>query len=307
MSGTSDLVSTRDATRAGFVALALERNIRATPFIDQARALHATAIQCQSASDLARLTDIRDSLLAAAGVSDKAAGHMSETDKDEAISGLITKFLEPAGDKFGEELVYRFLLTRGDSLGGSMRNIAGALGQLRLSRAVMSALSIRKLEYQVLVGAEQRWITPDPLSGEIERGVKGISWRAAEHRTLIYNLNVPIVHTNVDACLFRCRAADWMNNLNQPTKYAALGELKGGVDPAGADERWKTARTAISRIRREFASHECNPATFFISGAIAKKMSTEIWSFLQQGTLSNAANLLDPDQLASICRWLVGL
>lgn len=36
---SGDLVTTYEATRAGFVALALERNRRATPFVAEARAL----------------------------------------------------------------------------------------------------------------------------------------------------------------------------------------------------------------------------------------------------------------------------
>jgi hypothetical protein len=32
----------------------------------------------------------------------------------------------------------------------------------------------------------------------------------------------------------------------------ALGELKGGIDPGGADEHWKTAQAAFNRIRQAF-------------------------------------------------------
>lgn len=36
-------------------------------------------------------------------------------------------------------------------------------------------------------------------------------------------------------------------------------------------------------------------------------MADEIWADLEQGTLSNAANLTDSAQLASLARWLCGL
>ncbi len=36
LSGSTDLVTTYEETRAGFVSLALEKNRRATPFIEQA-------------------------------------------------------------------------------------------------------------------------------------------------------------------------------------------------------------------------------------------------------------------------------
>src|SRR5215210_5013030 len=90
-------------------------------------------------------------------------------------------------------------------------------------------------------------------------------------------------------------------------RYVALGELKGGIDPAGADEHWKTARTALLRIREAFSSHGLAPASFFVGAAIVKGMAEEIWTQLENGALTNAANLTDANQVASLCRWLVNL
>jgi hypothetical protein len=95
--------------------------------------------------------------------------------------------------------------------------------------------------------------------------------------------------------------------LQTPAAYVALGELKGGIDPAGADEHWKTAGTALSRIRVAFARYVPVPPTFFVGGAVAARMASEIWTQLEDGTLQNAGNLNDMDHVASVCRWLVGL
>ena len=86
-----------------------------------------------------------------------------------------------------------------------------------------------------------------------------------------------------------------------------MGELKGGIDPAGADEHWKTGKTAIDRIRDAFATKALSPKLFFVGGAIAAKMAGEIWTALQRGALSNAGNLTNQDQLASICGWITEL
>jgi hypothetical protein len=116
---SKDLVTTYEAPRSGFVALALEKNRRATPYIAEARALQEAASQAKTPTDLLSIKDIETGLLTAAGLSDKALAHLLPEDKIESIKGLIKNFLEPSGAKFVEELVFRFLLTRGDTLGGS--------------------------------------------------------------------------------------------------------------------------------------------------------------------------------------------
>lgn len=53
LSNSAQLVTTYEAVRAGFVALALERNRRATPYIEEARVLQSLASQVSSPKDLA--------------------------------------------------------------------------------------------------------------------------------------------------------------------------------------------------------------------------------------------------------------
>ncbi|MEG3976185.1 AvaI/BsoBI family type II restriction endonuclease [Microcoleus sp. herbarium8] len=40
---------------------------------------------------------------------------------------------------------------------------------------------------------------------------------------------------------------------------------------------------------------------------MATRMAGEIWHQLENGTLTNAANLNEENQVASICRWLCNL
>ena len=54
-------------------------------------------------------------------------------------------------------------------------------------------------------------------------------------------------------------------------------------------------------------THGLKPSTFFIGAAIENKMAGEIWHQLEEGTLTNAANLTNDNQLASISRWLCSL
>ena len=304
-----DLETTYEAIRAGFVALALEKNRRATPFVAQARALKAAASQAKSPDDLLRLDHIQPAMLTAAGVSDKALKHLRDTNRKEAILGLIRNFLEPAGANFVEELVYRFLLTRGDTLGGSMRNVGGVLAQRKLTRSIIAHLQNADVPYRWHHGETKQWADAPKDDSDIELHLRGLSWEVGGNpRTLVYNLTVPLVRNNVDMCLFNWQHDTLSKDVHKSgPAYIALGELKGGIDPAGADEHWKTARTALGRIHSSFAKQKLKPKTFFVGAAIEAKMASEIWSMLQAAELDNAANLTEDDQIASITRWLCSL
>ncbi len=312
ISSSDDLVTPYEAIRAGFVALALEKNRKATPFVAEARALKVAASQAKAPKELLNIESIKASLLTAAGVSDKAEKHFTEQDHREAIQGLIENFLEPVGQEFVEELVYRFLLIRGDTLGGSMRNLAGVIGERKLTRTIISTLSVAGRPYHWLHSKTMKWIEMSDDDADIELQLRGLHWAYnGQPRTLVYNLTVPFVRKNVDLCLFDCQPTD-MEFGNQktsvhyhPERYLALGELKGGIDPAGADEHWKTANSALQRIRTAFSKKLLSPRTFFVGAAIEKSMAAEIYHQLETGILTNVANLTQEEQLISLSEWMI--
>lgn len=309
LSCSADLITPNEEIRSGFVTLALERNRQATPFVEQARALKVFAMQAKTPAELLQIDEIRPALLTAAGFSDKAVGHTDEVHHTKAIELLIENFLEPAGTEFVEELIYRFLLTRGDSLGGAMRNIAGKLAERKISRAIISALTLTETTFQWLNTVSNTWITGKRGEPDIELNVKALSWvRNGATRTLVYNRTIPLVRKNIDMCLLNCDPDEIKPaTLRVPEKFIAFGELKGGIDPAGADEHWKTAQTALTRIRAAFAVENLLPFLFFIGAVIVDNMAQEIWRHLEDKTLINAANLTDADQVASLSNWLVSL
>lgn len=309
LSDSIELITPPEEIRSGFVSLALERNRQATPFVEQARALKVYALQANSPMELLKIAEIRSALLTAAGFSDKAVGHTDEVNQIRGIELLIENFLEPAGTEFVEELVYRFLLTRGDSLGGTMRNMAGKLAERKLTRAIISALTLTKTAYQWLSNNSKTWIRGKDNDTDIELNLKALSWKkCSEMRTLIYNRNIPLVKKNIDICLLDCPPDEIKPAIFKDTeRFVAFGELKGGIDPAGADEHWKTAQTALERIRTAFATRNLSPHIFFIGAVIVDSMAQEIWTHLEEGTLKNAANLTNADQVASISNWLVSL
>jgi hypothetical protein len=314
LKSSEDLVTTYEAIRAGFVTLALEKSRRATPYIEEARALRIVASKARTPKELLNFREIWAGLLTAAGVSDKAFAYLEDDDKVEAIRGLVENFLEPAGENFIEELVFRFLLTRGETLGGSMRNIGGALAQRKLTRAILSVLSISGKTYRWLHKTSNSWFNKTDDDSSIDLYLGGLAWSHGKNkRTLVFNLWALLVKSNLDFCLLNAEPDDLQaperrkEVLKSRESHIAIGELKGGIDPAGADEHWKAANSAFGRIRKAFARSKYKPRLFFVGAAIAKRMADEIWHQLEVGKLDNAANLTDNDQVASVAHWLCKL
>ena len=309
LKSSKSLETTYEEVRAGFVALALEKNRRATPHVAEARVLKVAAGKARMPADLLKISEIQSGLLTAAGVSDKATNHLQDSDKREAVSGLIESYLEPAGANFVEELVFRFLLTRGDTLGGSMRNIGGFMAQKKLTRGILACLKLSGQKCRWLHKDTKVWAELPDDDSDVELSLRALSWNTRRGpRTLLYNITVPLVKNNVDLSLFNCSFNKLTRKIiHTPSAYIALGELKGGIDPAGADEHWKTARTALNRIHEAFAKQKLKPHTFFIGAAIETKMASEIWDMLKKGRLENAANLTDENHIASISSWLCAL
>ena len=109
------------------------------------------------------------------------------------------------------------------------------------------------------------WISGMDEDSGIEAEIRSLSWANGRgNRVLVFNCNVPSVGKNVDMCLLSMEPELCDEAVKSIDSYIALGELKGGIDPAGADEHWKTATTALDRIRIGFNSAKSKPAIFFM-------------------------------------------
>ena len=307
-----DLVTSHEQTRAGFIEAALAKNYKAKPYIEQAKTLKSLASHAATPTELLNIPEIQNCLLAASGLSDKSLKYFTEEDKKEAIKKLISEFLEPAGMTFIDELVYRFLLIKGDSLGGSMRNYVGLIAQMKLIRKVLSLLSLQRIAFMVLFKNNKKkseWQSLDyELIFDKADEVVAIQWNNKQgNRILVFNATIPLVKNNIDICLYQGNMEDFDNGniIEKDNKAILFGELKGGIDPAGADEHWKTGNSALGRIREAFAEYSIK--TSFIAAAIEKKMAKEIYAQLQDGTLQNAANITKDDQLTAYCNWMINL
>ena len=312
ISSADELVTSRAETRAGFIAMALEKNSMAILHIEEAKTLKVLASKAADPRELLNDDNIRAGLLAASGLSTKSLKYLDEADKTLAIEGLIEKFLEPAGADFVDELVYRYLLTKGDSLGGSARNLAGALGDRKFLQSVIAVLSLGGVLYSWKDCETGAWRDGPIDSNSVEKRIKALYWKkGGKNRLLVMNIKLPLIDKNIDLVLMDAVPGEFQKKDNslflQNTRFIALGELKGGVDPAGSDEHWKTANFALNRVRAKFQGQGLNPQTFFIGAAIERSMADEILDQLDKKVLNHSANLTKEQQLATICSWLTNL
>lgn len=204
-----------------------------------------------------------------------------------------------------------YLLIKGDAVGGTMRNKIGALGQEKLIRAIFSSMSVRGLRGERILTDGRRWMTIDPTEAGAEANIKALHWvNEKGSRLLVFNAKIPTVNKNVDICLFKGELGEYDSGkiVRHDEKAIMFGELKGGIDPAGADEHWKTGNSALNRIRTSFsAAGYPSMMTSFVGAAIERAMAEEIYAQLEDGTLTNATNLTNNNQLIDYCNWLLEL
>lgn len=307
-----DLQTTYDETKIGFLSIALRKSKEACFYIEKAKAFKHIISAYNDPNELIKIGNIQNSLCEAAGVSTKARGYLKPEDISLILSEFSEEFLIPAGIHFIDELVSRYLLTLGDALGGRMRNIIGGIAGEKLTQQIIATLDVRNCEFYYYDRRASKWVDGATFRAEISSDIKAIRWCIKQQtRLLCYDLTVPIVKKNIDIVVFNntdvniSNAKKFNEFKNDPANYLILGELKGGIDPAGADEHWKTANTALSRIRDSFAKENKTIFTFFIGAAIEASMAKEIYNQCISGELTNCANLTKDNQLVEICDWLV--
>ena len=88
LTSSDDLVTTYEAIRTGFVALALEKNRRATPYVAEARALQVAASSAKTPAELPTIRDIESGLLTAAGLSDKSLGNAANLNEENQVASI---------------------------------------------------------------------------------------------------------------------------------------------------------------------------------------------------------------------------
>lgn len=298
-----------DALRA---AIALEKRMIALPYVEEAKTLKFIARRVHSPKELLNLTDIDGGLIAASGLTGRAFYRLNDDEKVSAILGLGCKSTPPSGENFPDELELRYLFSKRKILHIEGQKLANSLGYRKFLRSLVSVLSVADVEYSWKDRNSQVWIYDTKVAVGAEQNVSALYWRKkGKNRLLLLNVSVPLIAKNVDLVVLDAKRTDLSAKdkklLEHNTQFVALGELKGGIDPDGSDEHWKTANFALNRVRSKFQTLGLNPPTFFIGAAIERSMAAEIVQQLNSRVLTRAANLTNSTQLTTICEWLMNL
>ena len=227
------------------------------------------------------------------------------------ISGIVKRGLVEKGHHI--EMAYANL---GDTIGGGWRNEVGRLAYFAVVTPLMRHLHslgilegvIYKLkgtviqdEDGILPQEETYWsvaqLMPEELEERITEFEKGrVVYKELElasgNRLL---LNRQIVWLDEDGQelkmgpdLISTDDTEFVQDM--PLFWA--GELKGGADPAGSDEHWKTATQALNRIlvACEKTGRE-QPPLSFMATILVDRVAREAQEWLDQGKLTSVYNL----------------
>ncbi len=307
----ASLITERSATRERFLRFALEKNRVCSPHVQAAHTFKNLVKDIKTPQELIACNDVRQFLLSAAGLSDKSLAYMGKHDCDEALKNLCDNFLAPEEEHFKDEAVYRYLLIKGDAVGGSMRNLIGKMAEEEVLSCIFSIFNCKGTPFSILKksnSTKEQWIEITEITAGLASDIKAMRWGSSNgQREFVLNASIPLVGKNVDFSLFclpeqeiRIKELVCQNEL-----ALLMGELKGGIDPAGADEHWKTANTALRRIRKAFNEISHPIPLCFVGAAIEANMAEEIYRQYSEGTLAKVANLTKEHQLISFCKWLI--
>ena len=316
----SEITTTPAETAEGFRQQSMRQFTLASPFI-------STIIEAQRklayiGPDLENLLqaaekdqEIIEILIGALGLTEKARNAIGSEETKKFLKRYILArkqdFLEP---DIINNILYRYALTCGDQLGGVKRNDTGKQAEIKFGEYLLKRMQTKYQSFGVsylqrtinnfmnLLGTD----THDLL----ESGLKALQWPG---RILAFNMKCPFVGSSgnyVDIILLStprniCSRTDLSALLREKENYILCGELKGGIDPAGADEHWKTARSALDRIEGSFSTQA--PELVFIGAAIEESMAQEIIQRMEDGKLAGVANLCKSQQIERLVNWLVDL
>src|SRR5437868_1774518 len=220
ISGPAQLETTHAATCKGFLELASAKSQKAAPYIKDAVGFWDELAKVHSPQELLTRPTLRDALISTAGVSAKTLQYLQPADVDKIIVGILDGISPERRKQFREEVFYRYLLTRGASLDGEMRNYIGAVAAMIFVVAVVDALQVKHDPSVYFAEEKTPKRLPEARTFARTHKTQKIEW---EHRTLLFDKKPGIIGKNVDAILLNVQipSGNDRTHLDEHKRYVA--------------------------------------------------------------------------------------
>lgn len=300
----NSLITTKEQTQNSLINTVKEKQKILNEFHKDIAKVKEKLSQIQSVNELKNTEELFPILLIAAGVSEKSIPQLSPESKE----GIINSFIKTINDEnFREKIFYNFILMKGDALGGSIRNQIGTTGEEKFVSTLIRELRNEDIDFFCIEKTNKKW-QKNSYKNIVD--IQGLYWKIGEKERLLFlRKKLPLISKNVDICLCNSNMTEYRQKdiLRNIHKVIMVGEIKSGADPAGADEHWKTANTALKRVREGYSDNTHRVLTSIIANAITQHMAKEIYEQLHSCVLDGVANLNNESQVTEYCKWIISL
>ena len=285
----NDLKTSKNATVDGFAWQANEKIKNSGSYIKTANYFHSKIDNIKSIKDIIKDPLLYEFATKCCALSTKSLGHISAENIEKIFNKLID--IDSLQDEeYKLQLLTRYYLTCGDSLGGKMRNIIGRKAQTTFTNQIHTMLKALDNNPQAITNGNDK--------------ITQLNWK---NRTIIFDKKPEFIGKSIDVILLGYDD-DADIDIHNPSQFIACGELKGGIDPAGADEHFKTAATALRRVNIAFDKiKKPKPALFFVGAAIESAMADELYNKLENNEYTFVANLTKQEQVDELITSLISL
>jgi hypothetical protein len=208
----------------------------------------------------------------------------------------------------------------GDGLGGVSRNEVGRMASTQIVRYLITDLhsikQVHSINYAIKgsldfleEGEEEQENTGELIFTDeidLENQLDSLEKYRVKYKEMKLKngysllLDRQIVWYDDDGKAFRIGPD--LHSKNDAIDMIWAGEIKGGADPAGSDEHWKTATQALKRIMDAAeATHREQPQMSFLATILVDRVAIEAQQWINEGKLTSVYNLTqiseNPDSL----------
>ncbi len=224
------------------------------------------------------------------------------------LNGIVGSLVKLSGVSENRHLEMVFA-NLGDSLGGTSRNEVGRVASVEVVRYIVKHLHfknrVKRIVFRLkgIVGDENDKTVGKELEVDISEDtdidslIDDLEKRRVKYREL---------HFSNGYSLLLDRQLKWYSDDDKEYKIGPdfhstndnsnsmlwMAELKGGADPAGSDEHWKTATQALVRvIDASEKTGRKRPFISFIAAILVERVAIEAQQWIDEGELTSVYNL----------------